>query len=532
MTSTSSSMASTSSSLARRSSSMARRSSLMTRASSSTPRSPVLHPRQATSGPSGSSSAPSALSRLPRPLPRHPRSPWRQAGRKNSVPRDARTIPGQAGQPPKAQEKRGTRPAHVQFTQVPSEHAVIMRKIARAAPPAHIVVPDSSVLYVSDHSKLVSPAFDEFWSEHSGLAAMELCVPEVVRGEIVFQAVAEALRQVAAARGALRRADEICLLDTVVRLPDSRVREAVERRFDRWLRVLHGTLTTTPLTEIPWAEIASEAIWRTGPFRQQNTGKDKEKGFRDALILHTAGSIARNAPPGHRVAFICADANLRDCAEGAFAAMGSTAVYESLAALGSELKLLHERLTLDFVKTVSPRARDKFFLKDEPDCLYTRENVRLRIAEQFADELNKYGPAPQKAASVAALSVTLPGFQAIGDAHRRIYLPVFVRLEGENDFIWESIVQSLQPIKSWGYFAVDSTPHLYDLRFSVIWRARIGADGRFWSTEFLNVALKSSSEEATSMADLSRLGFTELTADHFAPPKIDWSSVTSATIGG
>jgi hypothetical protein len=53
--------------------------------------------------------------------------------------------------------------------------------------PPHIVIPDTNVLWNKDKSVAVNPEFDEFWEEFSSKSNLELIIPDVVKGELLFQ---------------------------------------------------------------------------------------------------------------------------------------------------------------------------------------------------------------------------------------------------------------------------------------------------------------------------------------------------------
>ena len=53
--------------------------------------------------------------------------------------------------------------------------------------PPHIVIPDTNILWNQDKSVAVNPEFDLFWEEFSSNSNLKLVIPEVVKGELLFQ---------------------------------------------------------------------------------------------------------------------------------------------------------------------------------------------------------------------------------------------------------------------------------------------------------------------------------------------------------
>lgn len=69
-----------------------------------------------------------------------------------------------------------------------------MGKIKKPSPPEHIVIVDTNVLWHKDKGYVVSPDFDSFWDKHSDTFPMKLILPEVVKGELLFQQTTSALK--------------------------------------------------------------------------------------------------------------------------------------------------------------------------------------------------------------------------------------------------------------------------------------------------------------------------------------------------
>src|SRR5262249_13559025 len=64
-----------------------------------------------------------------------------------------------------------------------------MGKILKGKPLPHVLIADTSILWHKDKGPAVNPDFDTFWAAHKQLVKLELVLPEVVRGELLFQQV-------------------------------------------------------------------------------------------------------------------------------------------------------------------------------------------------------------------------------------------------------------------------------------------------------------------------------------------------------
>lgn len=62
-----------------------------------------------------------------------------------------------------------------------------MGKILKGRPLPHVMIVDTNIVWHKDKGPAVNPDFDAFWTEHEHLVELELLLPEVVRGELLFQ---------------------------------------------------------------------------------------------------------------------------------------------------------------------------------------------------------------------------------------------------------------------------------------------------------------------------------------------------------
>ena len=59
----------------------------------------------------------------------------------------------------------------------------------------HIVIPDTNILWFKDKSKVVNPDFDSFWDNYAQDSNLHLVIPDVVKGEMLFQQSTSAIKQ-------------------------------------------------------------------------------------------------------------------------------------------------------------------------------------------------------------------------------------------------------------------------------------------------------------------------------------------------
>ena len=73
----------------------------------------------------------------------------------------------------------------------------------------HIVIPDTNIIWFKDKSIVVNPAFDKFWDNYSQNSNLHLVIPEVVKGEILFQQSTSAIRQMEKATESIKEVSSI-----------------------------------------------------------------------------------------------------------------------------------------------------------------------------------------------------------------------------------------------------------------------------------------------------------------------------------
>jgi hypothetical protein len=110
-----------------------------------------------------------------------------------------------------------------------------MSKIRRRSPNPHIVVCDTSILWHEDKARVVNPIFDEFWQKHSQAFPMELVIPDVVRGELLFQQTTSALKSLAKASTTFAELSQVTEKKYSHRVTEEKVTRHVAERFERWL---------------------------------------------------------------------------------------------------------------------------------------------------------------------------------------------------------------------------------------------------------------------------------------------------------
>jgi len=248
-------------------------------------------------------------------------------------------------------------------------------------PPSFTVFVDTNVIFPKDPSSIVGSKFMKSWKDCSTITKLTLIVPEVVRGERIYQMVAFAERL------AKSVSDNLELINglsgaTIPELPSLKaIREGVEQKFDKWAKSLNATVASIPFEAMDWRKVANDAIWRLKPFEVSTQDKDSEKGFRDCLILETLAQVVRDTKD-QQVVFISKDALLREAATERFDAK-QLAAYEEMGGFASYLDAIKKQHNAEFAQAVIQKAPSVFYKLNDPECVYNKFNPGGVIIQKF-----------------------------------------------------------------------------------------------------------------------------------------------------
>jgi hypothetical protein len=357
----------------------------------------------------------------------------------------------------------------------------------------HLVFVDTSILWHEDKSHIVDPAFDDFWDEYSRDFKMELVVPEVVKGEILFQHSTSAIKSMERATECIKKVCKITKKTYSHRITETGIKKGVAKRFEAWLSSKGGVIAPTPFSKIDWKDMVERAIWRKPPFPYDPRKTEIEKGFRDAVIaetvVYTAGKDSRKI----RRIFLCKDELLGDTG---VAKLKWLETYESIDDFRSYLKLTKEKLEDKFITSILKKASLKFWSKLDPKCLYNRENIWDQMGKLYPDSFE-----------IPAVFKTSPG-QTGEDNWKpldsgRIWLgkAEFEELVSPNEYHW---INKITYVRQFRYepttisFPPDNAlaGHLIEVSslkailvsvFKVKWKSKVTTDGRFRNLSLLEI---------------------------------------------
>src|ERR1039458_5358202 len=150
------------------------------------------------------------------------------------------------------------------------------------------VILDTNALFTGSAHYFLRKEVGDLIEQHSGLPDLTIkwIVPEVVRHERQFQMLNEALQLLPAVEKLERVLGHN--LNITRDILETRVREAIDRQVEHF-GIIIQSLTTGG---VDWARLVIDAAYRRPPFQRG----EKEKGFRDAVILETFIQLVTDAP--------------------------------------------------------------------------------------------------------------------------------------------------------------------------------------------------------------------------------------------
>ncbi|MFZ0798159.1 MAG: PIN domain-containing protein [Terriglobales bacterium] len=245
--------------------------------------------------------------------------------------------------------------------------------------PRHVelkVVIDTNALYTGSASNFLRKEVADLISQNLNPLDLTIrwIVPEVVRHERQFQMIQEASQMLPTIEKLERLLGHN--LNITKEILNARVKEAVDAQVEQ-----HG-IVVQPLNSaaVDWPRVILDASYRRPPFQLG----EKEKGFRDALILETFLQIVASSPTSRsvaRLALVSGDQLLRDAALSRLASATNVHLLESIDALKDLINTIGSAVDEQFIAAIKERAADVFFKRGDENTLYYKESVGARLEQ-------------------------------------------------------------------------------------------------------------------------------------------------------
>jgi hypothetical protein len=264
---------------------------------------------------------------------------------------------------------------------------------------------DTNVIYTGSANDLFRKEITELLDNHKILSDIELYwhIPEVVLKERTFQMNKkgnELLPNVQKLERILGH--NLNISSEIIR---SRIDETIKKQLEKYQ--IHTAKTDT--TKVDWETLINKALNRQPPFEDN----EKEKGFRDALILECLMQLIKNSPTTKsicRIAFISNDGLLNVAATQATSSASNVNVFSNIDELVSLINILTSQITEETITSISAESGKLFFTKDDETSLYFTEGVRKKITEDYATQLSAKQEGADKREN-GSWWINKPGFE-------------------------------------------------------------------------------------------------------------------------
>jgi len=255
-------------------------------------------------------------------------------------------------------------------------------KQMKLKPPELKVVFDSSILYTGSASDLLNRDVIQLIREHSNHPDLILTwyLPDIVVHERQFQMLKkgqELLPTIQKLEKLLGH--NLNITESVI---ESRVNEAVERQSQEY-NLQRFSLV---IDKVDWNRMILDAAYRHPPFEYS----EKEKGFRDALILEAFMQIVADSPATPkicRIALVTGDKLLGEAAKSRTSSSANVRILSTNEELKGLINTLVSEISEEFVAKIQEQAKQYFFSPGEKTTLYYREDVATKIREKYNNEL-------------------------------------------------------------------------------------------------------------------------------------------------
>jgi hypothetical protein len=240
---------------------------------------------------------------------------------------------------------------------------------------------DTSVLYTGSASDLVSLEAAKLIKD-CDFSDLEIQwhLPEIVRHERQYQMQRKALDMLPTI-GKIEK-----LLGHNLAFTNDILLDRVEKAVIRGHEELGLLKLALDQSKVDWNRVTLDSVYRRLPFEHG----EKEKGFRDCLVIETFIQLVANSPKTPkvcRIVLVSADKLIAAAVQSRVAESTNTAVVPNLDGLKGLINTLVSEVDEGYLALLKPKAEKMFFIPKDETTLYYRENIRQRLGKKFAADL-------------------------------------------------------------------------------------------------------------------------------------------------
>ena len=361
--------------------------------------------------------------------------------------------------------------------------------------PEYTVYFDTNAAYSPKPNEPISGGFLEALSQIRRLTSAVAKVPSVVVQELCYQKTNAAFQAAENHRKNAETIKQICGI-AAPSTPDLQsLTRGCKKQMDDCLGKNSITVINVPVQKIDWQRIIESACWRIPPFEKPKSEDDlAEKGFRDCLIIESIVHDAAEVKDGH-IAVLSKDkmfaCGLKDRISDIARPIE---MYEGCSALLSQLRLLNERKSGQFVSAVLEKVETVFYNPDDPNCVVFAHKLLEKLRDEYDEALSKptifsvLKPRPAVTSSGEWLS-EITEWSPVSDLKITATPPEFMKVNEQGHYQWKSVLTLARLLRR-NYPASRHHTALPEekiriQRVDVMWRAEVNPD----TAEFSNTVI-------------------------------------------
>jgi hypothetical protein len=246
-------------------------------------------------------------------------------------------------------------------------------------------------------------------------------LPDIVKHERQYQMRRRALELLPAVARVER------LLGHNLAITEEILLDAVEKAVSQRCEQLGLLSLALDHSKVDWSRVGLDAVYRRPPFQDG----EKEKGFRDCLILECFLQLVANSPKSAsacRIVLLTADKLLTQAVQDRNMGWTNVIVLSSLEELKGLINTLVSEVDEQFLALLRPKAGNLFFEKDDHSTLLYKEEIVKKLKEKFAAELSNVPPGATSRTN-GTWTVNAPNF--VKKTGRRIQWASRISIEAE-----------------------------------------------------------------------------------------------------
>jgi hypothetical protein len=243
------------------------------------------------------------------------------------------------------------------------------------------VVFDTSVIRNFSGNDLLKREVIELIQEKPADIDVTWHLPETVRHERQYQI----LKQNSDLPDIAKRLEEV--LGHNLNVTTEIIEQRVEQLINRQIEELKINVIRVDCTKVDWATIMHSAAYREPPF----SSGEKEKGFRDALILEAFMQLVGTSQAESRdcrIVLVTGDSLLTEAVKARTINATNIRILSKLEDLKGLINTIASEISEEFIESIKAKATEYFIMPEGKDSLYYKEGIWQQILDRFGDKIN------------------------------------------------------------------------------------------------------------------------------------------------